>query len=183
MSNIPGLPFNQKGSVFDRLTAEAVELLALVGSANTTQNLEFLGGALGLSPVDLLNALGVPQAGLLETWLNEMDLGQPSYNPSYQNPPSAEGTGLWEAPRGSLLHWIRVKNSKVANYQVLAPTTWNASPGGPLEGALVGTPVGQTGTNDDFRPTAYVVRSFNLCMACAVHTVDARGKDRYLRVG
>ena len=183
MSNIPGLPFNQKGSVFDRLTAEAVELLALVGSANTTQNLEFLGGALGLSPVDLLNALGVPQAGLLETWLNEMDLGQPSYNPSYQNPPSAEGTGLWEAPRGSLLHWIRVKNSKVANYQVLAPTTWNASPGGPLEGALVGTPVGQTGTNDDLRPTAYVVRSFNLCMACAVHTVDARGKDRYLRVG
>ena len=183
LSGVSGLPLNQKGSVFDRLATEAVELLALVGSANTTRSLEFLGEALDLSPVDLLNALGVPQAGLLETWLNEMELGQPSYNPSYRNPASAEGIGLWEAPRGSLLHWISIKNSKVAKYQVLAPTTWNVSPGGPLEGALIGTPVGQTGTNDDFLPTAYVVRSFNLCMACAVHTVDARGKDRYLRMG
>jgi hydrogenase large subunit len=180
---VPGLPFNPKGSAFDRMTAEALELLALVGSANTTKNLEFLGEPLNLSLVDVLNGLGLPQAGLLETWLGKMEVGQPSYNPSYRNPGSAEGIGLWEAPRGSLLHWISIKNSKVSNYQVLAPTTWNASPGGPLENALIGTPVGQTGTNDDLRPTAYVVRSFNLCMACAVHAVDARGNDRYLRMG
>jgi Ni,Fe-hydrogenase I large subunit len=165
------------------MTVEALELLALIGSTNATENLEFLGEPLNLSLVDVLNGLGLPQEGLLETWLDEMDVGQPSYNPSYQNPGNAQGIGLWEAPRGSLLHWISIKNSKVANYQVLAPTTWNASPGGPLESALVGTPVGQTGTNDDFRPTAYVVRSFNLCMACAVHAVDARGNDRYLRMG
>jgi hydrogenase large subunit len=180
---VSGLPLNPKGSAFDRMTVEALELLALIGSASTTENLEFLGEPLNLSLVDVLNGLGLPQEGLLETWLDEMDVGQPSYNPSYRNPGNAQGIGLWEAPRGSLLHWISIKNSKVANYQVLAPTTWNASPGGPLESALVGTPVGQTGTNDDFRPTAYVVRSFNLCMACAVHAVDARGNDRYLRMG
>ncbi len=183
MPEVPGLPFSSKGSAFDRVTVEAVELLALVGSSNTTRNLQFLGQPLNLSPVDVLGALGIPQTGLLEAWLNEMDTDKPSYNPSYQNPGNAEGIGLWEAPRGSLLHWIRIKGSKVAGYQVLAPTTWNASPGGPLEGALVGTPVGQTGTSDDLRPTAYVVRSFNLCMACAVHTVDAKGNDRYLRMG
>jgi len=183
LSEVPGLPLSPKGSVFDRMTVEALELLALVGSTNTIQNLQFLGQPLNLSPVDVLQALGLPESGLLESWLNQMELGQPAYDSSYRNPGNAEGVGLWEAPRGSLLHWVSIKNSKIADYQVLAPTTWNASPGGPLEGALIGTPVGQTGTNDDFRPTAYVVRSFNLCMACAVHAVDARGNDRYLRMG
>ena len=183
VSGVAGLPYSPNGSAFDRMTVEAVELLALVGSANTTPNLQFLGQPLGLSPVDVLQALGIPQSGLLEGWLNGMQVGQPSYVSSYRNPGTGEGIGLWEAPRGSLLHWIRIGNSKVANYQVLAPTTWNASPGGPLETSLVGTPVGQTGTNDDFRPTAYVVRSFNLCMACAIHAVDTRGNARYMRVG
>jgi Ni,Fe-hydrogenase I large subunit len=112
-----------------------------------------------------------------------MELGESSYDPSYQNPGNAEGIGLWEAPRGALLHWINIKNSKISNYQVLAPTTWNASPGGPLETALVGTPVGQAGTSDDLRQAAYVVRSFDPCMACAVHAIDARGNERYLKVG
>lgn len=183
MSEVPGLPISPTGSVFDRMAVEALELLALVGSANVTRNLQFLGRSLNLSPVDVLNELGLPPVGLLETWLDEMEIGQPSYDSSYRNPKNAEGVGLWEAPRGSLLHWISIRNSKVDNYQVLAPTNWNASPGGPLESALVGTPFGQTGTNDDFRPTAYVVRSFNLCMACSVHTVDARGSERYLRIG
>lgn len=183
MSEVPGLPLSPRGSVFDRMVVEALELLALVGSDNTNPSLQFLGQRLNLSPADVLDALGLPRQGLLEAWLGEMDVEGSSYNPSYQDPGNAEGIGLWEAPRGALLHWVSIKNSKVANYQVLAPTTWNASPGGPLEGALIGTPVGQTGTNEDFRPTAYVVRSFNLCMACAVHTVDARGNERYLGVG
>ena len=183
MGEVPGLPYSPQGSAFDRMTAEAVELLALVGSANTTRNLQFLGQPLNLSPVDVLDALGLPQSGLLESCLDGMQVGEPSYVATYQNPGNAEGIGIWEAPRGSLLHWMRIANSKVANYQVLAPTTWNASPGGPLETSLIGTPVGTTGTDDDFRPAAYVVRSFNLCMACAIHTVDARGNDRYVRVG
>jgi len=183
VSAVAGLPYSPNGSAFDRMTVEAVELLALVGSANTTPNLQFLGQPLGMSLVDVLQGLGLPQSGLLENWLDGMQVGQPSYMSGYQNPGNAEGIGLWEAPRGSLLHWIRIGNSKVSDYQVLAPTTWNASPGGPLETSLVGTPVGQTGTNDDFRPAAYVVRSFNLCMACAIHALDARGNDRYVKVG
>ena len=183
ISSVPGLPLNPKGSVFDRMVARAVELLALVGSANTTRSLQFLGSSLNASPVDVLNALGLPPSGLIEQWLGQMELGESSYDPSYQNPGNAEGIGLWEAPRGALLHWINIKNSKISNYQVLAPTTWNASPGGPLETALVGTPVGQAGTSDDLRQAAYVVRSFDPCMACAVHAIDAGGNERYLKVG
>ena len=118
----------------------------------------------------------------METWLDAMDVGQPAYTPSYKNPDSAEGIGLLEAPRGSLIHWIRIKNSKTEDYQVIAPTTWNVCPNGPLEGGLVGTPVGTAGTDEDLRQAAYVVRSFDLCLACTVHTVDARGNERYLKV-
>ena len=181
ISEVPGLPLNPKGSVFDRMVARALEMVALVGSANTTPNLEVLGKPLNVSLVDVLNALGLPQKGLMESWLDAMDVGGPAYTP-YQVPSSATGIGLWEAPRGSVFHWVNIKNSKVAEYQVVAPTTWNVSPGGPLEGALVGTPVGTTGTNDDLRPSAYVVRSFDLCLACTVHSIDAKGNDRYIRV-
>jgi Ni,Fe-hydrogenase I large subunit len=182
ISAVPGLPLNPKGSVFDRMAARAVELVALIGSNNTTPNLQVLGKPLNVSLVDVLKLLGLPQNGLMETWLGAMQVGAPAYTP-YQNPQDAEGIGLWEAPRGSLFHWIRIKSQKTDDYQVIAPTTWNVSPNGPLEGALVGTPVGQTGTSADLRPAAYVVRSFDLCLACTVHAVDARGNDRYVRVG
>jgi len=179
---VPGLPLNPKGSVFDRMAARALELVALIGSNNRTPNLQVVGKPLGVSLVDVLRLLGLPEKGLMEAWLDAMDVGGPSCVP-YQNPQDAEGIGLWEAPRGSLFHWVRIRSQKVDNYQIISPTTWNVSPNGPLEGALVGTPVGQTGTNEDLRPAAYVVRSFDLCLACTVHSVDARGNDRYLRVG
>jgi [NiFe] hydrogenase large subunit len=58
-----------------------------------------------------------------------------------------KGAGLWEAPRGALGHFIDVQGGKIANYQVVSPSTWDMSPRdakgvrGPLEEALVGTPV------------------------------------------
>jgi hydrogenase large subunit len=182
MPDVPGLPLNPKGSVFDRMATRAIELVALIGSNNRTPNLQVLGKPLGVSLVDVLNALGLPEKGLMEAWLDAMEVGAPAYT-QYQNPQDAEGIGLWEAPRGSLFHWIKIRSQKVDNYQVIAPTTWNVSPNGPLEGALVGTPVGQAGTNDDLRPAAHVVRSFDLCLACTVHNIDARGNERYLKVG
>ncbi len=180
--SVPGLPLNPKGSVFDRMIARALELVALVGSENTTRNLQMLGEDLNLSLTDVLEALGLPVSGLMEHWLDGMDIGGPSYNPDYRNPAEAEGLGLWEAPRGALLHWVKVASSKVSAYQVVAPTTWNACHGGPLETSLAGTPVGQTGTNDDLRSVAYVVRSFDMCGACAVHAVVPGGSERYLRM-
>ncbi len=183
ISAVPGLPLNPKGSVFDRMVARALELVALIGSNNTTKNLQVLGQPLNLSLVDVLNALGLPTNGLMETWLDAMDVGQPSYTSSYKNPDQAQGIGLWEAPRGSLFHWVSIKSGKIDNYQVIAPTTWNVPPNGPMEQALVGTPIGNTGTESDLRQTLYVVRSFDLCLACTVHYVDARGNDRYMKIG
>ncbi len=43
-------------------------------------------------------------------------------------PAEAEGVGMLEAPRGSLAHWIKIKNGAIENYQLVVPTTWNGSP-------------------------------------------------------
>lgn len=88
-------------------------------------------------------------------------------------PDEAEGAGLIEAARGSLGHWLRVRNGRILNYQIIAPTTWNFSPRdkdgqpGALERALVGAPV-RDGETD---PVAvqHIVRSFDPCMVCTVH--------------
>ncbi len=87
-------------------------------------------------------------------------------------PESGQGVGLTEAPRGALGHWITLRNYKIDNYQCVVPTTWNCSPRddrgipGPVEQALVGTPI-----SDHKNPieATRVVRSFDPCIACAVH--------------
>ena len=43
-------------------------------------------------------------------------------------PTSAKGVGMSEAPRGALAHWIVIEDKKIANYQLVVPSTWNASP-------------------------------------------------------
>ena len=76
---------------------------------------------------------------------------------------------MMEAARGSLGHWLRVRNGRILNYQIIAPTTWNFSPrdrhGEP--GALVGAPV----RDGETEPLAvqHIVRSFDPCMVCTVH--------------
>jgi hydrogenase large subunit len=89
-----------------------------------------------------------------------------------------EGVGFHEAPRGTLSHWVVIDDGKIANYQAVVPTTWNASPRdeggvpGPYESSLLGNPVA-----DDEKPLELLrtVHSFDPCMACACHTLDVEG--------
>jgi hydrogenase large subunit len=93
-------------------------------------------------------------------------------------PRSCQGFGLHEAPRGSLGHWVEIEDKKIANYQAVVPSTWNAGPRdaqgrrGAYEAALQGTPIA-----DSTRPLEVLrtVHSFDPCMACAVHVVQADG--------
>ncbi|MDM7920690.1 MAG: nickel-dependent hydrogenase large subunit [Pyrinomonadaceae bacterium] len=90
-----------------------------------------------------------------------------------------EGVGLSEAPRGALAHWIRIKDSKIDNYQLVVPSTWNASPRDPngkrsaYEEALIGTPVAK---DDEPLEIIRTIHSFDPCLACAVHLYDPDGK-------
>jgi len=91
-----------------------------------------------------------------------------------------KGFGFHEAPRGALSHWIVIRDGRIANYQAVVPSTWNAGPRddrqqrGPYEASLVGTPVA-----DPERPLEVLrtIHSFDPCLACAIHTLDVDGKE------
>ena len=90
------------------------------------------------------------------------------------------GFGFHEAPRGALSHWVVIRDGKIANYQAVVPTTWNASPRddksqkGPYEASLIGNPIA-----DPERPLEVLrtIHSFDPCLACAIHTVDVEGNE------
>ena len=43
-------------------------------------------------------------------------------------PDKGEGAGFVNAPRGGLSHWLVIENKKVANFQLVVPSTWNLGP-------------------------------------------------------
>lgn len=94
-------------------------------------------------------------------------------------PAAAMGVGHTEAPRGALAHWIVVEDKKIKNYQLVVPSTWNASPrdkegkSSAYEAALKDTPVA-----DPSKPVEILrtIHSFDPCLACAVHLYDEDGK-------
>lgn len=108
----------------------------------------------------------------MERWVRELRPGEP-FCAHGRLPQEGAGQGLAEAARGSLGHWVEVRHGRIHNYQIVAPTTWNFSPRdgagvpGPLERALVGTPVGEG--EDPPLAVQHVVRSFDPCMVCTVH--------------
>jgi hydrogenase large subunit len=85
-----------------------------------------------------------------------------------------------EAPRGGLAHWIVIKDTKTDLYQMVVPTTWNASPRDPkdqmsaYESALIGTPIADPNNPLEILRT---IHSFDPCLACAVHLYDEHGKN------
>lgn len=95
-------------------------------------------------------------------------------------PKECMGAGFHEAPRGALGHWVHIKDGVIVNYQCIVPSTWNAGPRdakgtrGPYEEALIGTPVANAEQPVEILRT---IHSFDPCMACGVHVVDATGKE------
>lgn len=85
-------------------------------------------------------------AAAVEEWLSQAQPGKETFVPA-PIPDSAQGLGMTEAPRGALLHYIDIKDQKIANYQITSATIWNANPRddmgqrGPIEEALIGVPV------------------------------------------
>jgi hydrogenase large subunit len=96
-----------------------------------------------------------------------------------QWPAEAKGVGLSEAPRGALAHWIVIKNKQIDNYQLVVPSTWNASPRdgkgqmSAYEAALIGTPIAKP---DQPVEVLRTIHSFDPCIACAVHLHDETGR-------
>jgi hydrogenase large subunit len=99
---------------------------------------------------------------------------------NYEPPDKGMGAGFYEAPRGALGHWVKVKDKKIENYQAVVPSTWMASPRdenqvrGQYEESLIGTPVPDP---DNPINVVRVIRSFDPCLACAVHLIDPQTNE------
>jgi len=101
------------------------------------------------------------------------------WEPSTWPKTEAKGFGFLDAPRGALGHWVRIKDGKIARYQCVVPSTWNCSPRdgkgqmGPYEASLVDNhPLVRPEQPLEILRT---IHSFDPCMACGVHVLDATG--------
>jgi hydrogenase large subunit len=154
-------------------------------------------GRLKLPATALFSTLGRTAARGLETklsiqWLKEeynalvanLKAGDSSVAATAKWRPSswpneAQGFGHTEAPRGALGHWIKIKSEKIDSYQIVVPSTWNASPKddqgqkGAYEAALVGTPMAKP---DQPLEILRTIHSFDPCLACASHVIGPDGK-------
>jgi hydrogenase large subunit len=167
----------------------ARQIIAYVdGYEPTVSMVNSVLGQFNASPAVLASTLGRHAARAIETkivadrmaeWVLQLKPGEPVHT-HFEIPESGAGYGITEAPRGSVGHWISIKNYKTDNYQAVVPTTWNGSPRddknvpGPFEQALEGTRV-----RDEKNPFELVriVRSFDPCLACAVHVVTPKGDE------
>ncbi len=128
-------------------------------------------------------ALKVAEA--MQGWLDGLAPGKVSYDNAFDQR-SGVGVGMSEAPRGALGHWVKIVSGKIAQYQIITPTCWNASPRdgmnvrGPMEQALIGTPV-----IDPNKPieALRVIHSFDPCLSCAVHVMRPDEKPTVVWAG
>jgi hydrogenase large subunit len=144
--------------------------------------------AAGVGPQAMFSVLGRHLARALYAkvladamgdWLLQLKPGEPVYVAS-EIPEESKGMGLVDGARGALGHWIEIRDKRISRYQCVVPSTWNMSPKddrgqpGPLEQALIGTKV-----RDEANPFELVriVRSFDPCLACAVHVLTPKGRD------
>jgi len=134
----------------------------------------------GLKPGQLHSGLGRHLCRGLEArwlahqadrWLDELEIDA-SPAADFAICQRGQGYGLTEAPRGALGHWLTVAGHRIGRYQCVVPTTWNCSPRddrgqpGPVEQALTGVVIAKP---DQPIEVGRVVRSYDPCIACAVH--------------
>jgi Ni,Fe-hydrogenase I large subunit len=152
---------------------------------------------LNVGPAALFSTLGRTGARGIETvmisrrlthWYDDLvtrikggdtqTFNQTKWDPSTW-PAQAQGYGWLDAPRGALGHWVQIQNGSITRYQCVVPSTWNASPRdhqgqpGPYEAALMDNhPL-----VDPERPIEILrtIHSFDPCIACGVHVLDASG--------
>ena len=122
-------------------------------------------------------------------WLDDLVANVKAGDVSVQNvakwepstwPAEARGVGFMEAPRGGLAHWIVIRDGKIANYQAVVPSTWNAGPRDPQgqPGAYEAALADRHRLEVPKQPLEIqrTIHSFDPCIACAVHVADPNGE-------
>jgi len=176
-----------------------VLLLYATGHAQTKELVEMTLKKLEVEPRALFSTLGRTAARTLETkivadamqgWYDQLvaniragdtrTFNETLWDPATW-PKKAKGVGFMEAPRGGLAHWIVIEDGKIANYQAVVPSTWNAGPRDPQQqpGAYEAALQDNHQLADPKQPVEILrtIHSFDPCIACAVHLSDEEGEE------
>jgi hydrogenase large subunit len=176
-----------------------VLLLYAKGHPQTTELVNMTLKKLEVEPRALFSTLGRTAARTLETkiiadamqgWYDQLianirsgdtrTFNEKLWDPATW-PKQAKGVGYMEAPRGGLAHWIVIENGKIANYQAVVPSTWNAGPRDPQQqpGAYEAALQDNHQLADPKQPVEILrtIHSFDPCIACAVHLSDEEGEE------
>lgn len=76
---------------------------------------------------------------------------------------NAEGVGIVEAARGSLIHNIKIKKGLIESYDIITPTVWNLGNGSVKNPAIAQKAI--IGL-DDIKKADFVFKSFDICSVC-----------------
>ena len=190
-----------KGNVMEVGPLARALVLYAKGNAQMKELVDYTLKTLDVPVEALFSTLGRTAARTLETkvfldamkgWYDDLianikggdvdtfnaDLWEPSSWPS-----ETKGVGYMEAPRGLLGHWIVIKDEKIANYQAVVPSTWNAGPRdakgqpGVYEAALAGH---KLAIPDQPIEVLRTIHSFDPCIACAVHLTGRDGEELFM---
>ncbi|MBI1195250.1 MAG: hypothetical protein GC138_05345 [Gammaproteobacteria bacterium] len=93
-----------------RLTARLVELVSLERTISTEA--------------------AIVMGSACETGAVEEDDGVQDADGGELAEKSGQGAAMIDAARGHLIHWLKVKRGKIADYAIVAPTEWNFHPDG-----------------------------------------------------
>ncbi|TGE33144.1 Hup-type Ni,Fe-hydrogenase large subunit [Desulfosporosinus sp. Sb-LF] len=106
-------------------------------------------------------------------WLNRLEPGSETYD-GRKGQDSGVGIGLHEAMRGTLGHWISVKNGRVDHYQIITPSAVNFGARDETGTRSVGETslLGLKIKSEDLKEAGRVIRSFDPCFSCSVHIID-----------
>ncbi len=134
----------------------------------------------------------VPYTALvaMDNWLIALDLlkqGRDRVHTPFEIPKKGLqiGVGFWGAGRGYLTHHAVIEQGRLSNYQIITPSTWNASPRdpwghpGPYEEAVLNTPILEEYESPDRYKGVDIlrtIRSFDPCMPCTTH-IHVDGAD------
>lgn len=152
-----GLSLPQLNSTAGRILCRAVEAVLLARQLQRT--FDDFAAAIRAGDVSTFNQ---------EKWLPE------------SWPSSSKGVGFAEVARGTLSHWVRIENGRIANYQAVVPSTWNGGgratdQRGPYEEALAdGHPLVDPKAPLEALRT---IHSFDPCQSCGIHVLDASGDE------
>ncbi|MEO1958838.1 MAG: nickel-dependent hydrogenase large subunit [Nautiliaceae bacterium] len=103
---------------------------------------------------------------ILEKILNEIDnidICEPSFID--YTPINAKGKVAIEAPRGSLIHSIKICDEKIKEYNIIVPTQFNLSSStkekpSPAQATLI---------KEDIKWSDFIFKCFDVCAVCNIH--------------